>query len=160
MKKFLQLLVSCLFLSVFVAGCTAEIEDAGSVELAADIQPCNIQVHSVPGVVFNAGFTTAIARVNALNSGWAACPYKVSFDFYKPVGNVWLLDHSSSVISRPAIETNNISPVDTQQDSASYSRTPSVLPCKYKIWYKFKNQYPNGSETWHQYPTNGSLWDC
>lgn len=79
MKKFFQLVFSCLFLSVFVAGCTAEMEeDVGSVEQA--LQGCGVEVINHWTEPFGSG---VISVAYMKNLGGSPCNFRWQYEVKK-----------------------------------------------------------------------------
>lgn len=135
------------FAVLLAVGCAfdgPEAEDVGGAT-QAQTPTCFVAMHTL--LVYANPFKpgTDVYEVKTMNLGAVSCPYKVQLE--RIVDGV---GEGTPVEQRSSLGPYNFSTgTPSHMSSKVWSHIGDWRRCRFRVWYKFKEQYPNGSETWH-----------
>jgi hypothetical protein len=163
MKKLIQLIFAGLFAGLLVAGCALETTEPPLGPHAAPGEPVGTLEQAQSGPCYIELITNAptyrdgndlVFTLTHRNAGTVGCTYKFSVDVFTspftPPGNFW---SASPVYNGTFLQPG--------QSAPRVARVPNVFaPCFYRVFQKYKPNYPSGSETWFVAPNapNDVFW--
>ncbi len=149
MKK---LFLSFLFILCLASGCTQEVVDADSDDSYPRIGQKQEPQSAGPcfptnwSAVDNPTPTANVRKYEwkVMNIGTISCPYKTQVEVTKANGTVV----PGSVFTSPG----SLAPYNPTTSGPKHSYVQPLYAgdgtCTYKLWYKYKPFYPNGTEDW------------
>jgi hypothetical protein len=146
MKRLMKALFFSLFAALLCAACAFEpaaesLHDEFAFESAGTVHQANHTACFISQYSHQSGYSR-LFHVKAMNAGKAACPFKASIDVYQ---------NGAYLGSTPVISLSSLAPFSPGPPPVvrSFAQSfPVSGACEYDLWFKYKPNYPSGSEQW------------